>query len=73
MNNYENGSNGINRAVQVMALQALHRAWQESSAGAPSGDAPEAGAHGRRRLQQALFFLICVVPMALLVLRVVAF
>lgn len=64
---YEGGSNGMNQVVQMMALQALHRSWQESSMGAP-----KAGPNGRRRLQAALFFLICVVPMALLVLRVVA-
>lgn len=67
---YDGSSNGMNQVVQMMALQALHRTWQESSMGAPRGDA---GPNGRRRLQAALFFLICVVPMALLVLRVVAF
>jgi hypothetical protein len=69
MSVYDNGSNGMNQVVQMMALQALHRAWQESSA----GGAPAARPNGRRRLLQALFFLICIVPMALLVLRVVAF
>ncbi len=66
MNSYGNGSSGIHLAVEMMALQTLHRTWQDRF-GAPDGTG------GGRLLQRAVFFALCVLPLAAIVVRALAF
>ena len=73
MNTFDSDSNGMHGAIQIMALQTLHRAWLDSSARAADVGAPEARAGSRRQLFMTLFFLVCALPVVLLVLHAIAF